>query len=82
MITLEQAKGLTYGTILYHCVNENADRSPQRWRVNGQVKRWKRNTDRIRVPIKHGLYDHDYLENDGLHLVCLDETDAMEESER
>ena len=75
MITLEQAKALTHGTILYHVSNRNADGTPERWRVNGQVKRWKRDTDRIRVPIKHGLWDYDYLENDGLDLVCLEEDD-------
>ena len=76
MITVEQAKELYHGQILYHVQNRNADGSPQRWRVNGQVKRWKRDTDRVRVPIKHGLYNCDYLENDGLELVCLEEEHA------
>ena len=76
MITLEQAKKLAHGTILYHIENRNADGTPQRWRVNGQVKRWKRDTDRIRVPLKHGLYQYDYLENDGLGFVCLEEEHA------
>lgn len=80
MITLKQAKGLTLGTILYHTQNRNADGTPQRWRVNGQVKRWKRDTDRIRVPLKNGLWEYDYLENDGLELVCLTVDAAMEES--
>lgn len=79
MITLEQAKGLTHGTILHHVNNRNVDGTPQRWRVNGQVKRWKRDTDRIRVPLKYGLYQHDYLDNDGLELVCLTADAAMEE---
>jgi hypothetical protein len=38
MITLEQAKQLTQGTILYHAINRNADGTPQRWRVNGKVR--------------------------------------------
>ena len=80
MITLEQAKQLNHGDILYHTENRNADGTPQRWRVNGQVKRWKRDTNRIRVPLKHGLYQYDYLENDGLELVCLTPNDAMEGS--
>ena len=79
MITLEQAKALTQNDILHHVHNRNADGTPQRWRVNGQVKRWKRDTDRIRVPLKHGMYQHDYLENDGLELVCLTADNAMME---
>jgi len=76
MITLEQAKNLTHGTILYHVTHRNADGSPQRWRVNGQPKTWKRSPDRVQVPIKHGLYDYDYLTESDLDLVCLDEEDA------
>ena len=56
-ITLEQAKRLTVGTILYHTTNKNADRTPQRWRVNGKVKIWKRNPECVNVPLKHGLYN-------------------------
>lgn len=61
-ITLEQAKQLTYGDILYCNTITNADnKTPARWRVNGQVKTWKRDPNRIQIPIKHGLYDHSYL---------------------
>lgn len=27
-----------------------------RWYVNGRVQTWKRDENRIRIPIKHGLY--------------------------
>lgn len=54
MITLEQAKQLSYGDILL-------DRSNNRWKVNGKVKRWVRSPDRIRVPLKHGLYNYDAI---------------------
>ena len=77
MITLEQAKALKHGTILYHVNNRNADSTPQRWRVNGKVKTWKRDKGRIRVPLKHGLYDYDYLTQDDLNLVCLIESAAL-----
>jgi len=79
MITLEQAKELTGNDILYHVRNRNADGSPQRWRVNGQVKTWKRSPERVRVPIKHGLYSYDYLTEDDLDLVCLTEEEALAE---
>jgi hypothetical protein len=55
MITLEQAKQLKPGDIL---INEHG----KRWRVNGQVKTWKTDNERIRVPLKHGLYAYDALE--------------------
>ena len=70
-ITLEQAKSLKYGDILHHEVNKNADGTPQRWRVNGKVKRWKRSPDRIQVPLKYGLYGYDYLTENDLDLVSM-----------
>ncbi len=72
-ITLEEAKKLTIGQIVYHRHNENADGTPQRWKVNGQVKTWKRNPNRVKVPLKHGLYLFRYLTKDDLSLVSLTE---------
>jgi hypothetical protein len=77
MITLEQAKKLSVGTILYHVENKNADGTPQRWKVNGKVKTWKRSPERVKVPLKHGLYDYDYLTEDCLNLVVLNEEEAQ-----
>ena len=71
MITLEEAKHLSHGTILYHVKNRNSDGTAQRWRVNGKPKTWKTRPDEVRVPIKHGLYAYDYLDQDTLHLVSL-----------
>ena len=78
MITLDQAKELTIGTILYHVSNRNADNTPQRWRVNGMVKTWKRDLTRVKVPLKYGMYGYDYLTENDLDLVCLTEAEAME----
>ena len=75
MITLDQAKDLKHGDILYHVTYKNADGTPQRWRVNGKVKLWKRSPDKIQIPLKHGLYSYDYLAQDDLDLVSLDEID-------
>jgi len=71
MITLEQAKKLKPGDILHHVHNLNADGTPERWKVNGKPQTWKRNPGRVRVPIKHRLYHHDYLTEHNLHLVNL-----------
>ena len=70
-LTLEQAKALTHGTILHHVKNRNSDGTPQRWRVSGKVKTWKRDPGRIRVPVKYGLYVNDAITEDCLHLVSL-----------
>jgi len=71
MITIEQAKRLKHGDILYHTKNKTADGTMQRWKVNGQVKVWKRSPERVRIPVKHGLYRYDYVTERDLHLVSL-----------
>jgi len=53
-LTLEEAKQLKPGDYLI-------DHNGKRWKVNGQVKTWKRSPHRIRVPLKHGLYAYDAL---------------------
>ena len=84
MIRLEDAKKrLLIGQTIYHTRLKNADGTPQRWRVNGKVKRWKRDPDKIRIPIKRGLYEYSYLtHNDSclnwdLENFCLTEEDAI-----
>jgi len=79
-ITLEQAKGLKHGDIVHHETNYNADGSCQRWRINGKVKTWKRDTGRIRIPVKNGLYKFDYITQHDLHLVHL-EKDCTNENQ-
>lgn len=70
-MTLKQAKNLTYGQILHHRLNKNADGTPQRWRVSGKPKIWKRSPERVQVPIKYGLWRHDYITEDVLDLFVL-----------
>lgn len=55
MVTLAEAKSLTYGTIL-HTDGHN------RFRVAGAVKTWKRNDRRVYVPLKRGLYEYGFLD--------------------
>ena len=40
MLTLEQAKALKYGDVLI-------DGAGKKWRVNGKVKTWKRDENRV-----------------------------------
>lgn len=56
-MTFEDAKLLKPGDILL-------DNRDKRWRVNGQVKLWKKSPMRIRIPLKHGLYAYDVLTED------------------
>ena len=62
-ITLKQAKSLTWRDNLEHVTLKNADGTPMRFRVSGMVKTWKRDLDRIKVPVKHGLYENGYIVN-------------------
>lgn len=57
MISLEDAKNLRYGDML-------VDSRGSRWKVNGEVKTWKTDERRIRVPLKHGLYDYSYIKTE------------------
>lgn len=73
MLTLDEAKSLQYGDVLHSDLFKNADGTCMRWRVNGAVKTWKRSPERVRVPIKHGLYDYDYVYEGNLDLVHREE---------
>ncbi|MCK4777290.1 MAG: hypothetical protein KAS39_02860 [Actinomycetia bacterium] len=77
MITLEQAKALKHGDILHHITHNNADGTPERWRVNGAVQTWKTRPNDVCVPLKRGLREYDYLDKDNLPVLCLTEEEAL-----
>jgi hypothetical protein len=54
MITLDEAKQLKYREVL-------VDNYGKRWYVNGKVQLWKTQPNRIRIPLKHGLYNYDEI---------------------
>lgn len=72
-MTLSEAKKLRYGQVVFHKTRKNSDGTAQRWRVSGKVQTWKKDSKRIKVPIKFGLYANDYLTENTLHLVTLKE---------
>jgi hypothetical protein len=72
-ITLEQAKRLTHGTILYHRNNKTAKGAPQKWRVSGNPQTWKRSPEKVSVPIKNGLYSYSHLTENNLYYFSLNE---------
>jgi hypothetical protein len=57
-LTLEQAKRLHVGQRLEQTNATNADGTLKRWKVNGQVKTWKRTPGKVRIPVKHGLWEY------------------------
>jgi hypothetical protein len=79
MITLMQAKNLRRGTTLYHVYHRQGPKKaePERWKVNGQPKTWKRSPERIQIPVKHGMYGFGYITERDLDLVCLTAKEAL-----
>ena len=71
MISLDQAKGLQYGDTVYHSIQRYSDGSPCRWVVNGGVKTWRMQANRVKVPIKFGLHSFSYLTENNLPLFCM-----------
>jgi hypothetical protein len=61
MIDAKIAKNINYHDVLHHLIQKNADGSPQRWVVNGNIKFWKRDRERFCIPVKHGLTTHAYV---------------------
>jgi len=61
MITLDQA--MTSNNF-EHCTLKNLDKTPVRCRRNGKTQTWKRQPERFKIPVKHGLYDFFYITND------------------
>jgi len=64
MITKQDAVNATYRQEFWHKTAKNADGSPVRCRVNGVCKVWKTRPDEFRLPVKHGLKQCFYIEQD------------------
>jgi hypothetical protein len=77
MLTVEQAKALTYRTTLYHVTSRNSDGTPLRARVNGAPQTWKTRPNEVRVPMKHGLRNTFQMWHNNLSEWCLTEAEAM-----
>ena len=81
MITLEQAKNLKWRQEIYHNhYRQNGGKTPETWRVNGQVKTWKTRPNEVKVPIKHSLYSFSYLTHNDLNEFSLTKEEAMGEN--
>ena len=64
---------LYLGRVIYHRYLKNADGSPQKWRINGKLKTWKRQPNRFSIPIKRGLWEYGYLTESNLEDFNLEE---------
>jgi hypothetical protein len=40
---------------------------PCKYRRNGATKEWKRDPNRFQIPVKRGLYEHGYINQDNTH---------------
>lgn len=60
-LTLEQAKALKHGQVLYSRLRNDSRGELCRIKITGQVKLWKRSPGRVSVPWKHGLYVCGYI---------------------
>ena len=62
MINKEDAMCLLNGTILHHVVILGSDKQPVRCRVNGKCKTWVTRPSNFRLPVKHGLRNCFYID--------------------
>jgi hypothetical protein len=79
-ITFEEAKRLTHGTTIYEIGQYNYDGTARRWLVFGKVRLWVTMPWRIEIPLKHGMYNHDYLTDENMSRFSLDEPVAITRS--
>ena len=66
MITLQQAKELRPGQVLVD------QRDKKRWKVTGRVKTWKREPEKVKIPVKHGLYVYGYVTENDLNIITIE----------
>jgi hypothetical protein len=64
MITKKQAITANHFEMVNH---KNADGTQVRWRRNGKTKLWKTRPTHFRIPVKHGLYNYGYIDQDNAH---------------
>jgi len=72
-ITKETARALPLGAVLHHTVLKNADGTPLRARKTGSVKTWATRPNDFRLPMKHGLKQCFYIDQNNAYLWVLPE---------
>lgn len=76
-ITLEQAKNLQYGDVLYYVERFDSKGKPEKWRVAGAPRTWKTMPERVVVPLRYGMQKGTcHLSERELGLFCMKEWEA------
>jgi hypothetical protein len=68
-MTLEEAKKLSYGEHIFFI---GIDGKTRRIKINGQPQVWVRSPDRVRIPVKYGLYEYSYFTEHDLHRMLVE----------
>jgi hypothetical protein len=76
-MTIDEVKNLTYGQTIYHKVKKNADGTAMRVRLSGKVKVWKRDSSKVHAPIKHGMYESYWIDENNMDMFTLDEPERV-----
>ena len=63
-MTLDEILNLKYGERIWLITNKG---QAAQVKVNGKVKRWKRNPERFLVPVKYGLFECESFGNSDSH---------------
>ena len=71
MITVQEAKQVSWHDTIYEIGEYNADGTPKRYRVNGKVQFWKTRPNDFKIPVKHGLYRYGYVTQDNARYFTL-----------
>lgn len=61
MVCRENVEGLRRGDIFHHMSLKNADGTPLRGRVNGNVRLWKTRPLEFKIPMAYGLKTYFYI---------------------
>lgn len=72
-LTINKAKRLKPGDIVYQSNKLNSDGTLRRWKVTGKVKVWKTNINRVKVPVKHGLYTYGYITENNIDILLIED---------
>ena len=56
----------------YHKAAKNPDKSRLRARRNGKTKYWKTRPDNFKIPVKYGLYQYFYIDENNANEWTID----------
>jgi hypothetical protein len=68
-MTLDEVKALRYGDHV-DCLDLNGN--VRTVKINGKVRRWKRDPDRVEVPCKYGLYEYITFTNADINRLVIE----------